>query len=682
MNRRKSYFCAKDDSIVLLDDEDQQAHSIQVALRIRGQNHGSDLYEVEGNNFIAKWTHANKLDVAYSFSKIFHTNSSQVEIFNKIVKPKFLDFINGNHFSLLAYGISGAGKTYTIIGNNTEPGIIPRSLEYLFRSVPSVSASPRFIPLDNGQVKELQAFEVRAHIAARKIIISPLFINNFTHHVENYDSISEKLQNETFACVDDANVQCDIWVSFAEIHNENVYDLLSLKKCAKATERPRLKICNVQGCGYIKGVTSVHISTDKEAYLLLQYGLNHLNYASTGMNHHSSRSHCIFTIKLIQYVGCAEPIMSYFNLCDLAGSESQKNSLNEGDRLRESNSINKSLLTLHKCLQKARDLQKSHHSGLVHVPFRESKLTQLLQRGLAGHESMNIIININPLPNTLEDTERVLKFASLTQTIVVKHEMESKRTEILTYSHNSVEEEEEELVNELARIDEEIERTEFTVEMRRAIVEQLCAEIDELVMTREKNFRAEHGMNELWREEVEELRRENRILDAEIKSFLQKAPPGAERDDFMRRLAEVDTVVLSDSDRESESGDEEVIEISDEDEDERGDVDKDESKALIAISDNESDENSAGSSEESISRRSYECLQAHDGGIGNRTVSLFSETNEHSSSSDFPNCRSSSSGDSEANLSISNECYESSSSKNDVCVIINDIIVNAISDSR
>lgn len=98
-----------------------------------------------------------------------------------------------------------------------------------------------------------------------------------------------------------------------------------------------------------RDLTSVNIVDGSEAFQILQYGLQNLNYASTGLNSHSSRSHGIFTIKLVQYCRSARTTqISLFNFCDLAGSERLKKTLNAGERLKESNNINLSLHVLSK----------------------------------------------------------------------------------------------------------------------------------------------------------------------------------------------------------------------------------------------------------------------------------------------------------------------------------------------
>lgn len=99
-----------------------------------------------------------------------------------------------------------------------------------------------------------------------------------------------------------------------------------------------------------RDLSFVYVVSGIEAFQILQYGLHNLRYAATGLNAHSSRSHGIFSIKLVQYARTAKTTqVSYFNFCDLAGSERLKKTLNVGDRLKESNSINKSLHVLGEC---------------------------------------------------------------------------------------------------------------------------------------------------------------------------------------------------------------------------------------------------------------------------------------------------------------------------------------------
>lgn len=161
--------------------------------------------------------------------------------------------------------------------------------------------------------------------------------------------MQQRLSSEVVAEIDDlANLSVSLWISFAEIYNESIFDLLKTP-LPRGKERPRLRLGNSSDGCFIKDLTSIHVSSAVEAYQILQCGLHNLKYAATLVNPHSSRSHCIFTMKLIQ-VSEAEggAYISTFNFCDLAGSERVKKTMNIGIRLKESNNINTSLLVLGK----------------------------------------------------------------------------------------------------------------------------------------------------------------------------------------------------------------------------------------------------------------------------------------------------------------------------------------------
>ncbi|XP_078051555.1 uncharacterized protein LOC144477697, partial [Augochlora pura] len=235
-----------------------------------------------------------------------------------------------------------------------------------------------------------------------------------------------------------------VWVSFAEIYNEIVYDLLSNETQKRRT--PLKLVTDTQGTAFIKGLKTVCVSSGSEAYQVLMAGQYNLKVAATALNARSSRSHCIFTIKLLKYYVENEPKaveVSTFAFCDLAGSERLKKTLNIGDRLKEAQNINTSLLVLGKCLKTIHDgqlsKQKPEHVG----PFRESKLTRLFQTALSGKERMALIVNINPLPNLYVETQNVLNFAAIAKRIVLEqkqevHERKSRFSQIVRESIKTI----------------------------------------------------------------------------------------------------------------------------------------------------------------------------------------------------------------------------------------------------
>ncbi|KAK4880300.1 hypothetical protein RN001_008446 [Aquatica leii] len=342
--------------------------------------------------------HENKsITRTFKFSKIIGPNSNQTKLFDEVVKGKVLEFINGSNCTLMSYGASGSGKTFTIVGTSEEPGIIPRSLEYLFRTLPTLPEVPLIKPNASGGISYMTEDDCLKDKMDRQILLSKHKNVDCALHKQTYKAMQDRLSNEPVGLIDQPlgpDVMLNVWVSFAEIYNENIYDLLKPHPC-KGQSRQKLCLGNVNGDTYIKGLTSISVSSGLEAYLILQYGLHNTKNAATSVNSQSSSSH--------------------------SGSERIKKTQNVGDRLKESNSINTSLLVLGRCIKLIRDNQKLKTSKVI--PFRESKLTQLLQKALLGYESVWMIVNINTCREMFEETQHVLQFSAIAKDVVVEQQM-------------------------------------------------------------------------------------------------------------------------------------------------------------------------------------------------------------------------------------------------------------------
>nr|XP_023022053.1 kinesin-like protein subito [Leptinotarsa decemlineata] len=410
-------------------EEENESKCIQVFLRMKGGVPYENLYQIDNDNLICKvpegsysmrnLKYGNSMTRTYTFSKIFGPDVMQIEIFNSIVKPRILGFINGRNSTLFTYGASGSGKTFTIVGTPNEPGLIPRALEYIFRTLSKIEDKPTLKPMPNGTTSKLDKSMVHLE-NMNKFAVLNASISDKTAHIKTYKQMQERLSTEPAAKIDDlSNVVINIWVSFAEIYNESIYDLLI--SVPKGKQRPRLALGQSKSRTYIKNLSSINVCNGMEAYQVLQFGLHNLKYAATAINSHSSRSHCIFTITLVQMSKmCNEVCISSFNFCDLAGSERSKKTMNIGDRLKESNNINTSLLVLGRCIENVRSLQQIKDKRLV--PFRESKLTQLFQRALMGFENIEMIVNINPCRDMFDETYQALNFAAIAKEIVIEEQ--------------------------------------------------------------------------------------------------------------------------------------------------------------------------------------------------------------------------------------------------------------------
>ncbi|NWR50533.1 KI20B protein, partial [Regulus satrapa] len=214
-------------------------------------------------------------------------------------------------------------------------------------------------------------------------------------------------------------IKFSVWVSFFEIYNECFYDLLIPFSNDKRRKTLRLAQ-DIKGCSFVKDLQWIQICDSKEAFRLLKLGLKHQSIASTKVNNCSSRSHSIFTVKVLKIEDSGTPRVTRVNelsLCDLAGSERYTKTRNEGDRLKESGNINTSLLTLGKCINALKNFQQSKLQQ--HIPFRESKLTHFLQGFFSGKGKVYMIVNISKCASTYEETLNVLKFSAIAQKVLV-----------------------------------------------------------------------------------------------------------------------------------------------------------------------------------------------------------------------------------------------------------------------
>ncbi|XP_011609744.1 kinesin family member 4 [Takifugu rubripes] len=193
-------------------------------------------------------------------------------------------------------------------------------------------------------------------------------------------------------------------VSYLEIYNEDILDLL----CASKDKPISIREDPKEGIKIV-GLTERQVVSASEMVGCLELGNSARTVGSTAMNAASSRSHAIFTVTLEQRRGTdkSDSIVSKLHLVDLAGSERQKKTKAEGDRLKEGISINRGLLSLGNVISALGDESKKN----VFVPYRDSKLTRLLQDSLGGNSHTLMIACISPADSNMEETINTLRYA-------------------------------------------------------------------------------------------------------------------------------------------------------------------------------------------------------------------------------------------------------------------------------
>ncbi|XP_054788466.1 kinesin-like protein KIN-7C, mitochondrial [Prosopis cineraria] len=200
-------------------------------------------------------------------------------------------------------------------------------------------------------------------------------------------------------------------VSYLEIYNEVINDLLD-----PTGQNLRIRE-DAQGT-YVEGIKEEVVLSPAHALSLIATGEEHRHVGSNNFNLVSSRSHTIFTLTIEsstrgENIGEEDVTLSHLHLIDLAGSESSK-AETTGMRRKEGSYINKSLLTLGTVISKLTD------GKATHIPYRDSKLTRLLQSSLSGHGQISLICTVTPASSSSEETHNTLKFASRSKHVEIK----------------------------------------------------------------------------------------------------------------------------------------------------------------------------------------------------------------------------------------------------------------------
>ncbi|KAI9733056.1 MAG: kinesin motor protein cin8 [Cirrosporium novae-zelandiae] len=352
--------------------------NIHVVVRCRGRSNR----EVQENSGIVLQTEGMKgrlielslgpsalSNKTYTFDKVFSAAADQSIIYEDVMAPILEEMLAGFNCTVFAYGQTGTGKTYTMSGDMTD-------------TLGLLSDNAGIIP---------------------RVLYS------------------------LFRKLDDNKTESSVKCSFIELYNEELRDLLSIEETKlKIFDEGNKKSGN--NSTIVQGMGESFIKSASEGIKLLQEGSYRRQVAATKCNDLSSRSHTIFTVTTyIKRIGeNGEDFVSAgkLNLVDLAGSENVERSGATHKRAAEAGLINKSLLTLGRVINALVDKGS-------HIPYRESKLTRLLQDSLGGRTKTCIIATVSPAKSNLEETISTLDYAFRAKNIRNKPQMNqmiSKKT--------------------------------------------------------------------------------------------------------------------------------------------------------------------------------------------------------------------------------------------------------------
>uniref|UniRef100_A0A8C6SPJ5 Kinesin motor domain-containing protein n=1 Tax=Neogobius melanostomus TaxID=47308 RepID=A0A8C6SPJ5_9GOBI len=366
----------------------------------------------------------------FHFTQVYGPDTTQKQLYDGTVKDLVKDVLSGGNSLVFTYGVTNAGKTFTFLGPEADGGILPRSLSTVFNSIEGrvyrdISVRPHrcreYTRLTKEQQAEQILFKRSLFKQLREGDRNTTLLNSAMKSLQEGSVGGTPLTSDARLSLDvGEHTRFSVWVSFCEIYNESIHDLLEALP-SSSRRRTVLRLSqDVKGNSFVKDLRWVHVDSAEEAYSVLKLGKKNQSFSSTKLNQLSSRSHSIFSIRILRIEDIGTPRVSTISelcLCDLAGSERCAKTQNKGDRLKEAGNINNSLLILGKCINALRHNQQA--KLLQHVPFRESKLTHYLQSFLCGRGRACMIVNINQCASMYDETLHVLKFSAVAQKVVV-----------------------------------------------------------------------------------------------------------------------------------------------------------------------------------------------------------------------------------------------------------------------
>lgn len=382
-------------------------------------------------------------EIQYSFKYVFDESASQKMVFDQVAFPLIEDLIHGKNGLLFTYGITSSGKTYSMTGTPQDQGILPRCLDVIFNSIGDYRSKKYVFKPDKNNGFKIQSDADAMHDRQQKDYLPTLTPKTpgRTPSVKDKYEFSKDcgrvIDPSRVQDVDEDNVY-SVFVSYIEIYNNYVYDLLEELPYDPITgyKPPQSKFLRTDSGDnmYVVNCTEVEIQTPEEAFEVLYKGQKRRKVAHTALNAESSRSHSIFNIRLVQAPldsGGQEVIQDNEKLCvsqlslvDLAGSERTNRTQNKGDRLKEAGNINQNLMTLRTCLEILRENQINGANKMV--PYRDSKLTHLFKTYFDGDGRVRMVVCVNPKADEYEETVHVMKFAEMSQEVMVQRSQQVK----------------------------------------------------------------------------------------------------------------------------------------------------------------------------------------------------------------------------------------------------------------
>jgi kinesin family protein 4/21/27 len=324
----------------------------------------------------------------FTYDSVFDGKVSQSDLYDDISPPLLHAFLGGYNATVIAYGQTGSGKTYTC-GSEAHAG---------------------------GAANAVASEELDGNAG-----LIPRFMSDI------FATLVRRREASETSSAHESLIDFKVTASFLEVYGEDIHDLLDEGRSSLPIRE------DSNGDVIVRGLREVQVSSHVEAMDVLDAGTMNRTTAATLMNLTSSRSHAVFTVNLRQTSrgggggggdgavgdGAADITMttSRFTFVDLAGSERMKKTGAEGERAREGIRINEGLLALGNVINALADEGRIARGERVHVPYRQSKLTRLLQDALGGNSQTLFMACVSPSDTNANETLSTLRYANRARNI-------------------------------------------------------------------------------------------------------------------------------------------------------------------------------------------------------------------------------------------------------------------------
>ncbi|KAI8153456.1 hypothetical protein K4K49_010225 [Colletotrichum sp. SAR 10_70] len=394
----------------------------------------------------------------FAFTKVFEEDATQLDVFHSTGIASLVEGVlapHGGHGTdalIATLGVTGSGKSHTILGSRTQRGMTQLALDVVFRSIGSnMYDSP-----------SLEGSLQAADVSDATIMSAPYFLetvfSDFASQTKSHAKTSAKGEHHPPPTprralqrpsnlpqapdISSINVSSDpdadyaVVLSMYEVYNDKIYDLLTPPIKSNATKeyrrRPLLFKSTEQSADrkVVAGLKKIACTNMREAIMVLEAGLHERQVAGTGSNSVSSRSHGFFCVEVKKRprVGRSRTWAgNALTIVDLAGSERARDAKTQGATLAEAGKINESLMYLGQCLQAQSSLGSNSKPSVM--PFRQCKMTELLFSNSFSTSSSGVAVRRNPQRGVmvvtadahgdLNATSQILRYSALAREVTV-----------------------------------------------------------------------------------------------------------------------------------------------------------------------------------------------------------------------------------------------------------------------